>query len=98
MSQTISPDAETHYGVQWVYRIWEETRSTFYNTVRQSLDTQARPNPKRRGPRPAISDEALLGLIQVDHETTPFTDEGHCKVWARYGIASTSRKIMANQL
>lgn len=91
MSQTISPDAEMPYGVQRVCRIWEQARSTFYNTVRQSLDTQPRPTPKRRGPRPAISDEALLVLIRADLETTPFTGEGHRKVWARLRVRDEVR-------
>jgi transposase InsO family protein len=39
--------------------------------------------PKRRGPKPLISDEDLLVLIRDDLATTPFTGEGHRKVWGR---------------
>jgi transposase InsO family protein len=42
--------------------------------------------PKRRGPRPAISEEDLLTLIRHDLATSPFTGEGHRKVWARLRI------------
>jgi len=82
MSQTISPSAEKPYGVQRVCNVWEQARSSFYHASCQ--DPQA--NPKRRGPRPLISDESLLALIRHDLATSPFTSEGHRKVWARLRI------------
>jgi transposase InsO family protein len=82
MSQTISPSAEKPYGVQRVCHVWEQARSSFYHA--------SRPVPqaahKRRGPRPLISDEDLLALIRHDLATSPFTGEGHRKVWARLRI------------
>ena len=86
MSQTISPGAEKPYGSQRVCRIWEQARSTFYNTARQLATEEPRPEPKRRGPRPAISDEALLELICADLKSSPFSGEGHRKVWARLRV------------
>ncbi len=86
MSQTISPGAEKPYGVQRVCRIWEQARSTFYSRVRLCSETQPRPAPLRRGPRPATSDEALLELIRDDLKNSPFTAEGHRKVWARLRV------------
>lgn len=82
MSQTISPCADQAYGVQRVCRIWEQARSTFYNTDRQASNEP----PKRRGPRPLISDDDLLALIRHDLATSPFTGEGHRKVWARLRV------------
>ena len=82
MSQTISPSAEKPYGVQRVCNVWEQARSSFYHA--------SRPVPqaahKCRGPRPLISDEDLLALIRHDLATSPFTGEGHRKVWARLRI------------
>jgi len=82
MSQTISPGVEKPYGVQRVCNVWEQARSSFYHA--------SRPVPqaahKRRGPRPLISDEELLALIRHDLATSPFTGEGHRKVWARLRI------------
>jgi len=91
MSQTISPGTENPYGVQRVCRIWEQARSTFYSTARQCSETQPRPAPLRRGPRPAISDEALLELIRDDLKSSPFTGEGHRKVWARLRVCDGVR-------
>ncbi len=39
--------------------------------------------PARRGPKPAVSDEALLAAIRADIARSPWTGEGHRKVWAR---------------
>jgi len=91
MSQTISPGAEKLYGVQRVCQIWEQARSTFYNTARQCATAESRPAPQRRGPRSAISDEALLELIRADLESSPFTGEGHPKVWARLRVRDNVR-------
>ena len=83
MSQTISPETGKAYGVERVCHIWEQARSTFYHRVHQNAVVAP---PQRRGPRPVISDEALLALIRADLATTPFTGEGHRKVWARLWV------------
>ena len=43
------------------------------------------PPAKRRGPKPAISDQALLVAIEADLEASPWEGEGYRKVWARLG-------------
>jgi len=91
MSQTISPGTERPYGVQRICRIWEQARSTFYSTARQCETAGLRPAARRRGPRPSISDEALLELIRADLESSPFTGEGHRKVWARLRVRDNVR-------
>lgn len=78
MSQTISPGTNRPYGVQRVCTTWEQARSSFYHGLRPV--SQA---PKRRGPRPLISDEDLLALIRHDLANSSFTGEGHRKVWGR---------------
>ncbi|PNU20614.1 IS3 family transposase [Geothermobacter hydrogeniphilus] len=82
MSQTVSPGTDKPYGIQRVCRIWEQARSTFYSATRQVSDVP----PKRRGPHPSISDADLLELIRQDLASSPFTGEGHRKVWARLRI------------
>lgn len=82
MSQTISPGTGKPYGVQRVCAIWEQARSSFYHAVRHVPQE----SPKRRGPQPSISDEALLTLIRHDLATSPFIGEGHRKVWARLRV------------
>lgn len=79
MSQMVSPEANRVYGIQRVCRIWGQARSTFYHKTRQSALRPA----LRRGPRPSVDDDTLLAMIQKDIETSPFTGEGHRKVWAR---------------
>src|SRR3712207_8337000 len=37
----------------------------------------------RSGPKPAISDQDLLAAIRADLVRSPWTGEGHRKVWAR---------------
>ena len=85
MSQTISPAVDTPYGVQRICRVWEQARSSYYHVARQ-CDGVGQAPPKRRGPRPSIGDEALLVLIRADLASSPFTGEGHRKVWARLRI------------
>ena len=36
---------------------------------------------QRRGPKPKVSDADLLAAIRCDLEASPFTGEGHRKVW-----------------
>lgn len=83
MSQTTSSETGKAYGVERVCHIWEQARSSFYYRTRQDIAVSS---PKRRGPPPSISDEALLELIRADLATTPFTGEGHRKVWARLRV------------
>jgi transposase InsO family protein len=83
MSQTTSSETGKVYGVERVCHIWEQARSSFYHRTRQDIAVSS---PKRRGPPPSISDEALLELIRADLATTPFTGEGHRKVWARLRV------------
>jgi putative transposase len=85
MSQTISPGADKPYGIHRVCRIWEQARSSYYHAIHQCGANDQEP-PRRRGPRPLISDEALLELIRADLASSPFTGEGHRKVWARLRI------------
>ncbi|WP_144328102.1 IS3 family transposase, partial [Tepidimonas charontis] len=47
--------------------------------------------PKRRGPKPKVSDADLLAAIRADLQASPFTGEGHRKVWARLRILSDIR-------
>lgn len=41
------------------------------------------PAVPKRGPKPPLTDEALLVLIRADLAASPFVGEGHRKVWAR---------------
>jgi len=47
--------------------------------------------PNRRGPKPKISDEALLEAIKHDLDRSPFVGEGHRKVHARLRVLDQIR-------
>ena len=72
--------------------LWREyqssgpTRSSFYAMKSRQQATAERPPAKRRGPKPSISDEALLVAIEADLEASPWEGEGHRKVWARLRV------------
>jgi len=81
MSRAASPFTERHYGVVRVTCEWELARSSFY--YQRALAAQPERIPKRRGPKTAWSDAALLGKIREVLAASPFYGEGHRKVWAR---------------
>jgi putative transposase len=54
--------------------------------------------PARRGPQPTVSDAALLAAIRADLARSPWTGEGHRKVWARLraidGIRVSRKRVL----
>lgn len=94
MATQISPTTDRRYGVSRVCRIWALPRSSFYAVRRQKarIMPSSPPPPRRRpGPKPAISDEALLAAIRADLERSPWAGEGHRKVWARLRVIDIIR-------
>ena len=92
MAAAISPTAGRPYGVQRVCQLWDVPRSSFYAAqaaARQSAVPAS--SPARRGPNPGTTDEALLAAIKRDLETSPWTGEGHRKVWARLRMRDSIR-------
>jgi transposase InsO family protein len=98
MSRAISEGAGKPYGLERVCRVLGFPRSTIY--ARQAREsTRVIPlHPMRRGPKPTVSDAELLGAIRADLEASPFTGEGHRKVWARLRILSNIRVSRARVL
>jgi putative transposase len=80
MAAAISPDTGRAYGVARVCDGFEVARSSFYAWRRQQECTDP-PPPSRRGPKPAISDAAVLSAIRADLDRSPWIGEGI----ARYG-------------
>jgi putative transposase len=85
MAAAISPDTGRAYGVARVCDGFEVARSSFYAWRRQQECTDP-PPPSRRGPKPAISDAAVLSAIRADLDRSPWIGEGHRKVWARLRV------------
>lgn len=81
MSRETSVGAGKPYGLERVCRVLAFPRSTIY-AQRQAAKVVPL-HPARRGPRPAVADADLLAAIRADLDASPFTGEGHRKVWAR---------------
>ena len=92
MATTISSGAGRRYGVARVCQVWDLPRSSFYAARQPQADTATPAAPaRRRGPKPAVSDEALLAAIRADLARSPWTGEGHRKVWARLRVIDAIR-------
>jgi len=85
MAETISPSTGRRYGIAQVCRIWDVPRSSFYADRRRGSTVIPIP-PRRRGPKPMVSDGALLAAIRADLARSPWHGEGHRKVWARLRV------------
>lgn len=96
MSAATSVSTGQIYGVKRVCTAWELARSSYYAWCTERQDGAGKASEtvggtSKRGPVPAISDEDLLAAIRHDLERSPFTGEGHRKVWARLRIVDTIR-------
>jgi hypothetical protein len=88
MAAATSPSTGRTYGVKRVCTTWGVARSSFYDGRRaeENGGGAERPAPSpasRRGPKPALSDAELLAAIRWDLARSPWTGEGHRKVWAQ---------------
>lgn len=86
MSTAISTATGQKYGIQRVCRVWECSRSALYARREREEERKSGWTPKKRGPKPKLSDEELLEAIRKDLERTSFQGEGHRKVWARLRV------------
>jgi transposase InsO family protein len=98
MAEAISPASGRRYGVARVCRAWAVPRSSFHAARKPKPDSATPRPPARRGPKPAVSDEALLAAIRADLQRSPWTGEGHRKVWARLravdGIRVSRKRVL----
>ena len=101
MSEAISPSTGKRYGVVRTCAAWGIPRSSFYaSQCPRSCPNEETPTPERKkpGPNTEVSDEELLALIREDISSSPFTGEGHRKVWARLrfrqGIPVARKRVL----
>ena len=98
MSGETSEGAGKPYGLERVCQVLEFPRSTIYaQQARESAKVLAL-RPRRRGPKPKMADADLLAAIRADLDASPFTGEGHRKVWARLRILRDIRVSRARVL
>ena len=74
-------------------------RSSFYAARQVGVDgTKSTTSSARRGPKPAVSDADLLVATRADLARSPWTGEGHRKVWARLraldGIRVSRKRVL----
>ena len=79
MAAATSPTSGRRYGVAQVCRVWDVPRSSFYADRRRG-STATPIRLQRRGPKPMVSDDALLAAIRADLARSPWHGEGHRKV------------------
>jgi len=91
VSISISPATGRRFGVERVCAAWREPRSSYYDVKKREAFVGPVAPPEKRGPKPAISDAALLELIRADLARSPFKGEGHRKVWARLRVLDKVR-------
>jgi putative transposase len=98
MSGETSEGAGKPYGLERVCRVLEFPRSTIYAQQARESAKVVPLRPRRRGPKPKVADTGLLVAIRADLEASPFTGEGHRKVWARLRILHGIRVSRARVL
>jgi transposase InsO family protein len=96
MSRATSAGVGKPYGLQRVCRVLDFPRSTIY--AQQAAAKVVPLRPQRRGPKPKLADADLLTAIRADLAASPFTGEGHRKVWARLRIMRDIRVSRARVL
>ncbi len=97
VGRSASPATGHRYGLARVCRTWDLPRSTVYSRrLQRTIPIEQRPEPKRRGPLGAGSDEDLVGHIRRILAESPFHGEGYRKVWARLryqGIRTSKERV-----
>lgn len=96
MSGATSVGGGKRYGLERVCQVLDFPRSTIYAQRAAARVVPLR--PQRRGPKPKLPDAGLLVAIRADLDASPFTGEGHRKVWARLRIVGGIRVSRARVL
>ena len=87
MSTETSAVTGQRYGLERVCQVLEFPRSTIYAKRAAECRKVIALRPKKRGPKPRVSDAGLLEAIRADLAASPFVGEGHRKPWARLRLA-----------
>lgn len=98
MSHETSAGVGKPYGLKRVCRVLELPRSTIYAQQQRESARVVPLHPRRRGAKPKVPDTDLLAAIRADLDASPFTGEGHRKVWARLRLLCDIRVSRARVL
>ena len=98
MSGLTSPETQESYGIERTCRAFAVARSSYYAWKKNADPAFERPQPKKRGPKTTLTDEELLFLVREDLAASPFSGEGHRKVWARLrvlkGVRASRKRLL----
>ena len=83
MAEATSPTTGRRYGVARVCQTWAAALLLLCRAPAASGRRRAGVGLGAPRPKPSVSDEALLAAIHADLKRSPWTGEGHRKVWAR---------------
>jgi putative transposase len=86
MAGTVSPATGRRYGVARVCKVWDMPRSSCLSRPAGCRGSCAPAAEGRRGPKPMVADTDLLAAIRADLARSPWSGEGHRKVWARLRV------------
>jgi putative transposase len=92
MSHEISVSVGKPFGLQRVCQVLDFPRSTIYAVRARANANVTSMVMRRRGPKPKMPDADLLKAIRDDLAASPFSGEGHRKVWARLRIVRDMRE------
>jgi hypothetical protein len=95
MSRARSPSTGRPDGGVWVCEAWGIARSTVDAAAARGRPAAPWP-PAKRGPKTGLTDEPLVAPIRRVLGESPFTGEGHRKVWARLryqGIRTSKARV-----
>jgi len=96
MSCACSPSAGRPYGGGLVCEEGGIARSPVYATAARGRQAPTLP-PAKRGPKTGLTDEQIVAHIRRVLGASPFTGEGHRKVWARLryqGIRPSKARVL----
>lgn len=86
MSGRTSPDTGQTYGTQRTCRAFGVSRSSYYAWKERKAPGHPSIPAQKRGPKTTLTDDELLTLVRDDLAASPFSGEGHRKVWARLRV------------
>lgn len=94
MRATVSPSPRRRYPLTMLCQVWRVARSSVYATAVPRGGAAA---VRKRGPKAAVSDGAVLTAIRRVLQATPFHGEGYPKVRARLahrGLAVSGKRVL----
>jgi putative transposase len=91
MSGLTSPDTGRTYGIRRTCRAFGVSRSSYYAWSKQKDPGRRVVPAQKRGPKTTLTDDELLTLVRDDLAASPFSGEGHRKVWARLRVLKDVR-------